>query len=629
MNEPTTDNRRYALAAVGALTALIITIIVLVVNTFSHADPKDTVTAFFAAWKAGEYDAAAQLTDGDPASVAAALEANVEGLDGATLEARIDSVTEEGDETQAAVAMAWDVPEIGPFEYANDSIRLTESGDDWLIRWSGRVIHPELQERGERLGTEVDQPDRAPILDRGEHELVSVQPAVEVGVIPAELEDREAAVSAIAEATGADAEALTRSIRASEPENFVPAITLRESDFDPIESELGAIPGVEFGERELPLAPSRDFARHVLGTVGPATAEQIEESGGELAVGEMVGQFGLQAAFDEQLAGTPDRSVVIRDAEGAPVMELETIEGQPGEPLKTTLHLKIQRAAEKAIRGVEDKAALVAVEPATGDILAVANRPIDEGLNLAMAGQYPPGSTFKVISTAALLEGGLDVEETVDCPSTFEVDGREFVNFEGSAAGAVPFSTDFSQSCNTAFVSLADRLEPRDLTRTAKDFGLGRTYDLPLDAFSGEVPPGDDEVEQAAAMIGQAEILVSPLAMAGVAATVAGGAWRPPRLLDSDPSDEVLALPDELAETLRTLMRSVVTSGTGTALAAVPGEPIGKSGTAEYGSGDPPPTHAWFIAAREDIAVAVLVEDAASGGEFAAPIAADFLTRVG
>ncbi len=77
------------------------------------------------------------------------------------------------------------------------------------------------------------------------------------------------------------------------------------------------------------------------------------------------------------------------------------------------------------------------------------------------------------------------------------------------------------------------------------------------------------------------------------------------------------------------MMREVVTGGTGTALAGVAGEPIGKSGTAEYGGGDPPPTHAWFIAGRADVAVAVLLEDRPSGGEYAAPIAARFLDALG
>ena len=129
-------------------------------------------------------------------------------------------------------------------------------------------------------------------------------------------------------------------------------------------------------------------------------------------------------------------------------------------------------------------------------------------------------------------------------------------------------------------------------------------------------------------MIGQGRILVSPLVMAGVAATVQSGEWHRPRLVADDPEEAGEPIGPQNANELRTLMRSVITSGTGTALAAVPGEPIGKSGTAEFGTADPPKTHAWFIAARDDIAVAVLVEEGTSGGEVAAPIAASFLNAV-
>jgi cell division protein FtsI/penicillin-binding protein 2 len=112
--------------------------------------------------------------------------------------------------------------------------------------------------------------------------------------------------------------------------------------------------------------------------------------------------------------------------------------------------------------------------------------------------------------------------------------------------------------------------------------------------------------------------------MAGVAATVAGGRWRAPRLLASDAKQSGPELGTNVLATLRTLMRSVVTSGTGTALAGLPGEVAGKSGTAEFGGGDPPPTHAWFIAFRGDVALAVLVEKGRSGGTVAAPIARRF-----
>jgi len=191
------------------------------------------------------------------------------------------------------------------------------------------------------------------------------------------------------------------------------------------------------------------------------------------------------------------------------------------------------------------------------------------------------------------------------------------------------FAQDFAQSCNTAFVSLAPRLAPDALGRAARDFGLGRPVKLPLDVAASQVPAGRTRVERAAAMIGQDRILASPLAMAGVAATVADGRWRAPRLVRSDPRRIGPPLDRDERGTLRTLMRRVVVSGTGTALAGVAGEIAGKSGTAEYGAGDPPPTHTWFIALRGDVAVAVLVEKGSSGGRVAAPIAARFYGVLG
>jgi cell division protein FtsI/penicillin-binding protein 2 len=143
------------------------------------------------------------------------------------------------------------------------------------------------------------------------------------------------------------------------------------------------------------------------------------------------------------------------------------------------------------------------------------------------------------------------------------------------------------------------------------------------------VPAGEDAVEQAAAMIGQHEILASPLTMAGVAGTVAAGRWHAPRLVASDPRVAGRPLPEGEPDTLAALMRSVITSGTGQALAGVAGEPAGKSGTAEFGGGDPPRTHAWFIAFRGDVAVAVLVEFGRSGGEVAAPLAGAFFEAFG
>jgi cell division protein FtsI/penicillin-binding protein 2 len=305
------------------------------------------------------------------------------------------------------------------------------------------------------------------------------------------------------------------------------------------------------------------------------------------------------------------------------VRTLERRGGRRGRALRTLLDRDVQAAAEQAL-DLRDEAALAVVQPSTGDVLAVANRPADSTYDRALLGRYPPGSTFKVVSTAALLRGGLEPSATVDCPATLAVDGKPFRNFEGSARGPVPFSEDFAQSCNTAFVSLAGRLGRGDLTDVARGFGLGERLRAGVPVARADVPPPRDTVGKAAMMIGQDRILASPLAMAGVAAAVADGRWRAPRLLPSAPRRAAPPLDGGTLATLRELMRAVVTSGTGTALAGIPGDVLGKSGTAEYGGGDPPPTHAWFIAARGDLALAVLVENGSSGGEVAAPIARRF-----
>lgn len=620
-------NRRVTIVALAGGVIAAAVVLVLATGLLGASESRSTLDRFLEAWRGERYQAAGELTDADPNEVADDLAANREGLDGAGLETEVEDLEESGERAKATVAMRWDVPVIGGFEYRTDVELVSGAGGSWKVHWTPGVIHPEL-EGSERLGTEREFPQRAPILDREGRKLTRPRPVIDVGVVPARLEDRDAAVERIADLTEANADTLRRAIRGATPRQFVSAITLREEDFGAVEDELRAVEGVVFSESRLSLAPSREFARALLGTVGPITEEQLEELGDPYGIGDQVGQWGLQARFERRLAGEPTRRVVVRNAAGVPVKTLTELDGKAGEPLKTTIDLELQNTAEGALRGMDGNAALVAIQPSSGDLLAVANRPVEEVFNRALEGQYPPGSTFKVVTTAALLEGGLDPSETVACPARIEVGGRQFQNFEGGALGPVPFSEDFAQSCNAAFVSLADRLEADALADTAALFGVGERYELAVETFPGDVPPADDIVERAEQMIGQGEILASPLALAGVAGTVAEGRWHQPRLLGSDQRRAGPELDPGLVDELRGLMRAVVTSGTGTALADVPGEVAGKSGTAEYAAGDPPPTHAWFIAFTEDLAVAVLVEDAPSGGEAAAPVVAEFLSQL-
>jgi cell division protein FtsI/penicillin-binding protein 2 len=302
----------------------------------------------------------------------------------------------------------------------------------------------------------------------------------------------------------------------------------------------------------------------------------------------------------------------------------------------------------------------VALRPSTGALVAVVNTPA-EGYNRALLGRYPPGSTFKVVTAAALLAGGLRPGDPVACPKEAKVGGRTFGNFEDEVLGRIPFSSAFANSCNTAFVQqAAERLDGDQLAAAAARFGFGLDPSSGIPAVTSRVPPPSDRADLAAESFGQGRVTASPLQMALVAATVANGRWPHPTLVAGDPaapagsgsgdpgeppgsggSDgsgsndsggvEPARSPDPLdpkvAGTLRTLMRQVVTQGTA-AQAGLPAGVAGKTGTAEFGTGDPLPTHAWFIGFRGDLAFAVIVEDGGVGGRVAAPAAARFLRRL-
>lgn len=577
---------------------------------------------FVELWNRGDDRRAAGVTD-EPRAAATALEANRRGLDGARLEGKVLGVEESGRGARGRLRLTWQVPGIGPFSYTSQ-VGLRGDEGRWHIRWAPELVHPGLV-AGERLGTVREPRARGEILDRRGRPLMSAKPVKRMGVVAGEVEDAAGVAQRLSGLLDVDAEPLQRAIRTGGREQFVEAVALRVDEAERVEDEVEALPGGEVVTGTAQLAPTRAFARAVLGAVGRITSEQLKELGDGYAPTD-VGQWGLQRRFDRQLRGRP-RAAVVERREEVPINTLLERPGRPGRDLRTTLDRDVQTAAETALGEDGGRSrALVAVEPSTGDVLAVANRPVDDTYNRAFEGNYPPGSTLKVVTTAALLRArGLTPDTPIDCPRTRTVGGRLFRNFEGGAGGIGPFSRRFAESCNTAFVGLSRQLEARGLTLTARTFGLGREIDAGLPAFGGRVGLSEDPAALAAAAIGQDGVLASPLSLAGVVATVAGGRWRAPRLLPGRRSAVGRPLPDEELRDLRSLTRQVVTDGTAAALADVSGDVHGKTGTAEYGRGDPPPTHAWFIGYRGDLALAVLVEGGRSGGEVAVPIAGRFL----
>ena len=467
------------------MLAVVAVVVLLVVPALSGEGPEEAVDAFLSDWSRGDDRAAAQATD-QPRAALAAFAANRNGLDRARLSARRRSVSEDGDSATARVRMEWTVPGIARWAY-DTRVALGKKDDEWQVRWAPTVIHPDL-DPDTRLGTTRAPGKRGAIRDRDGRALVTARPVVRVGVVAGDVKSPRRTAVAIDDVVDIDVNGLVRAIRGAGPEQFVPAITLREEDAAPLEARLEAIRGVELVAGEDQLAPTKEFGHALLGSVGPATAEQLKKLGPGYAPGDEVGQWGLEARYEKQLAGTAERKVVIR-ARGVPIDTLVTRRGRAGRSLRTTIEREVQAAAEEALGPGRRNAALVAVEPSTGDILAVANRPVDSSYDRALEGRYAPGSTFKVVTTAALLRRGLRVDDVVDCPKTTNVGGRSFRNFEGSAAGPVPFAVDFAQSCNTAFVSLARRLRPRDLPRAGRDYGLGRKPALALPAPAASIPP--------------------------------------------------------------------------------------------------------------------------------------------
>ncbi|WP_336276075.1 penicillin-binding transpeptidase domain-containing protein [Nocardioides sp. B-3] len=254
------------------------------------------------------------------------------------------------------------------------------------------------------------------------------------------------------------------------------------------------------------LAPSRGFAAPILGSVGEATAEIIEESSGAVEAGDVVGLSGLQARYDDDLTGTPGLTVIAAGVDNdRAVHEVAPVAGTP---LQTMLDIDLQTKAESALASILPASAIVAIRPSDGAIPAAASGPGSKGLNTATYGQYAPGSTFKVVTSLALLRAGLRPEDTVQCDATTVVDGKSFKNYDdypSSGIGTITLRQAVANSCNTAFISSRSRLEDGDPADAAAALGLGVDHDLGFPAYFGRVPPPEGETEAAADLIGRGQ----------------------------------------------------------------------------------------------------------------------------
>ncbi len=367
------------------------------------------------------------------------------------------------------------------------------------------------------------------------------------------------------------------------------------------------------------------------GNVVQATAAQAKALGAPYQAGDLIGQGGIEQAYQARLAGRPALTIRIEGPGNHLDATAARFAAVAGAPVRTSIEMRYQLAAAHAVltAATSKPVDMVVLQPSTGKVLAVVERP--GGFDRALQGIFPPGSTFKVVTASALTRKGLRPSSTVQCPPTVNIGGRTFHNFDNEHLGTTSLLNAFAVSCNTTFAMLATQhLTGSSLGSMAKAFGFNAKPALGIPATLGHFTAPHQPVDLAADAFGQGTDLVNPLSQATVVAAIEDGTWRPPQLVVS-PAPAQSAKPRKLSSgilnSLRPMMRAVVTRGTAAGVGFPPGV-YGKTGTAEYGSGSNPPTHAWFIGYRGNLAFAVLVEGGGVGADASAPIAKAFLRRV-
>lgn len=314
-------------------------------------------------------------------------------------------------------------------------------------------------------------------------------------------------------------------------------------------------------------------------------------------------------------------------ATGAGLLTLT--KGEPGK-LETTIDADVQAAAEQAVQRY-GSASVVAIQPSTGAVRAVANSPAN-GFNTAFSGTKAPGSTLKIVTAALLLEKGLvKADRPAECPPTALYYGRTFHNLGGFSIDGGTFAQSFARSCNTAFIKKIDDVgDDAALGKEAREvFGIGLDWKTGITSFDGSVPEATGG-EAAAQYIGQGTVQMNPLTVASLTATAKNGSFKQPYLVSPSVDGRQLAeagrpLPSSVARQLRAMLRRTASSGTAaTAMASVRGSDVGaKTGSAEVDNQSV--SDSWFTGYADDLASAAYVEGGGHGGDAAGPIVAKVL----
>jgi len=591
-------------------------------GTESSAEP--VVQAFLLDWQQGHYTDAAKLTNGQTMAVSAQLSQAYHNLNATALFLSLTSVRQHGSTAEATFSATVDLSGGGHQWQYDGKFALVRAGGSWRVDWAPSVIQPRLGP-GDRLAVVTKFSPRGQVTDAAGQPLVPLSGTYYAGVYPGRLKDARTTAASFGKVTGLNTAQVLGQISSAPPQQFLPLLALDPADFSTQWSALSRVSGLTVQVAQTRLFNYDMFNQ--VGQVGTEASPLLHEEGAAYEPGATVGQSGLEQAYQNMLAGTPDMAIVVVNAQGRTEATLWTSRGVPGKSLQTTIEAPVQSAASAALNAIPSSGEIVAVDSATGHIVAVAGHQAGD-LTLPgnpLTGRVAPGIPFTIVSAAALLsDGGLEPTSPLPCQNVANVGGQTFTYSPGQPSSST-FGSDFASGCGTAFATVSLRLSSSDLAAAAKDFGVGASWDLPLPAFSGSLSATSTDASLAAAAIGSGGVRMSPLGMALVAAAVDAGSGHTPALVQSAPNTAwQLSLSPGQLTALRGLMRGAVTSGPAR-VANLPGTPVfGQAGVVQAGTNA---WLSWFVGYRGTMAFAVL-EAGHTQAQAAASLAASFLSHV-
>lgn len=553
-------------------------------------DAEPAVASFLSALEKREVNAS--LID-DPSAAESSLNETWGGLQAEALSASLVSVHQDDNLATATYELHWDLPRDRDLTYTAQ-MTLTQSGDAWNVRWQPSMLHPRLG-ANQHLELRAVAPAQASVVSSDGVELLKPGIAYRVLVDTDQMRTPGAAAAGISAALAEahevdrgvplrDADGLAQELQEASGTYSVAVIPAQARDA--FEAALAGEPGVRLNEEAAMVNTQPEFAPDIMARVGELVRDDLE--------------------------GDAGWSVDVVNENGASYEEITREDPAPAPAVHISLDHRVQRAAELALEPVAgQKAMIVAIRPSTGGILAVAQTPAaDAEGNLATMGQYPPGSTFKILTAfAGLTKQGLVPGSPVPCPDTMNIYGRTVTNYGGFGLGTVPLETAFARSCNTTFADISTKLAPGELKALGKQFGLGLDMEIPgVETITGSIPEGEEPLDRTEAGYGQGLDLASPFGMALVSATAARGSLPVPYLVQGEEtslSEEPAPMDPAAIDELRQLMAAVTGPGGTAGGLSAGGDIRGKTGEAEINGG----SHSWFTGYRadDDIAFATLV----------------------